>query len=196
MSKYAALTVGVLALQGDFERHVHQIKLLGATPREVRTPEGLIGIDALIIPGGESTTMSLLMDRFGLRDGLKELARTKPVWGTCAGMIMAGTRIDDNQAGVQPLGIIDIGVVRNGYGRQIFSFEETIEARLAGAQVPLTATFIRAPRVTALGAGVQVLAQYKDSPALVEAGRVMASSFHTELGEDTTLLGYFLEKCL
>mgnify|MGYP000909608308 CR=1 FL=1 len=107
MNKFTGLTVGVLALQGDFGRHGHHIRLLGATPREVRTLDGLIGIDALIIPGGESTTMSLLMDRFGLRDGLRELARTKPVWGTCAGMIMAGRRIEDNQAGVEPLGLID-----------------------------------------------------------------------------------------
>ncbi|HOD67679.1 MAG TPA: pyridoxal 5'-phosphate synthase glutaminase subunit PdxT [candidate division Zixibacteria bacterium] len=196
MSEYGKLTVGVLALQGDFERHLYQLRRVGAKAREVRRPADLEGLDGLIMPGGESTTMNILMDRFALREPLRAFAQTRPVWGTCAGMIMAAREIEDNQAGVRPLGLIDITVVRNGYGRQVFSFEAHLAARLGPAATALAATFIRAPRVTRVGPGVTALAEYRGAPVLVAAGRVLASSFHTELGEDTTLVEYFLRKYL
>ena len=196
MSDQRQAKIGVLALQGDYERHAHQLRLIGAVPAEVRTAEGLESVEALIMPGGESTTMNILLDRFELREPLLAFGRSKPVWGTCAGMILLGTHIEDNQAGVKPLGLIDIDVVRNGYGRQVFSFEDSLAATLNGSAVMISGTFIRAPRVTRAGDGVRVLAKYQESPVLVEQGYIMASSFHTELDDDTTLLRYFLRNFL
>jgi len=193
---FSKLTVGSLALQGDFERHVYQLHLLGVKAIEIRTPEQLKKTDALIIPGGESTTIDILLDRFNLRDSLLEYGKKKPVWGTCAGMIMVAKEIDDNQAGVKPLELININVVRNGYGRQLYSFEEKLDARLGEKEVRLNAAFIRAPRITRMGEQVTPLAVYNDSPVLVEQDNILASSFHTELDDDTTLVAYFLQKFL
>ncbi len=190
------MTVGVLALQGDFDRHKHQLGLLGAEALDVRSKSQLDAIDGLIIPGGESTTMDKLMDRFALRQPLREFCESKPVWGTCAGMIMLAKHIEDNQAGVTPLGLLDIDVVRNGYGRQVFSFEEDIKATLGEHDVNLHATFIRAPRVTRCGERVRRLAEYRESPVLIAQQNIMACSFHTELDDDTTLLAHFLKNYL
>lgn len=187
-----SLHIGVLALQGDFERHLHQIEMVAARPIEVRTIAALSQVDGLIIPGGESTTMSYLLDKFDMRQALLDFARTKPVWGTCAGMIMMAQRIDDNQAGVEPLALIDIDIVRNGYGRQVFSFQEPLSAQWDSQQHVLTASFIRAPRITRLGEEVEVLARYGDDPVLVRQGQHMATSFHTELDDDTALLQFFI----
>ena len=194
MAALNRLHIGVLALQGDFERHVHQLRLVGAEPIEVRLPRELDRIDALIFPGGESTTMDYIIDRFHLRQPLTDFIAVKPVWGTCAGMILLSTRITDNQSKVTPFGAIDVDVIRNGYGRQVFSFEEPITACLGDDTVTLAATFIRAPRVTRLGASVEVLARYHNDPVLLRQGHVLVSSFHTELDDDTRLLKYFLEE--
>ena len=190
---FSRLTVGALALQGDFERHEHQITLVGAKSRLVRMPKDLTGVDALIMPGGESTTMDKLIDRFGLRQPLLDFAQEHPIWGTCAGMILLGKKIEDNQAGVTPLGLMDIDTRRNDYGRQIYSFDEEIHARLNGHMVDLHAAFIRAPRVTRCGDEVSILAEFRKSPVLVSEGQLLASSFHTELDDDTRLLEYFLK---
>lgn len=192
MRDYIDICVGLLALQGDFERHAHQVRLVGATPVEVRSATDLEQIDALIIPGGESTTMHYLMEKFSLRRPLLEFARSHPVFGTCAGMILLSTDIQDNQAGIVPLKLLDIGVLRNDYGRQIYSFQDALPARLNGNQVELTATFIRAPRIVRVGTDVEVLAEYRDDPVLVQKELVLACSFHTELDDDTRLLKYFL----
>ncbi len=194
MKRFKEKTVGVLALQGDYERHQHQLELLGVETRLVRLATDLEDLDALIIPGGETTTMDILLDRFKFREPLLEFARTKPVWGTCAGMIMLSSKVDDNQAGVKPLGLMDIDVVRNGYGRQIFSFEDQIEASFGNGKINLTGTFIRAPKITRVGPEVKVMSTFKDSPVLIRQGKHLASSFHTELDEDTTLLEYFLSE--
>ena len=196
MKDFSALTIGVLALQGDFSRHEHQIKLLGAKGLEVRLPEQLQEIDGLILPGGESTTMNVLFDRFNLREPLTSFAGSKPVYGTCAGMIMLAKRIEDNQSGVETLGLLDIDVLRNGYGRQIYSFEDELPVNLNNGVKTIKATFIRAPKITRVGAGVDVLAVYKDSPVLVRQGNILAGSFHTELDDDTTLLRYFFSHFL
>ncbi len=196
MTTTAQKTIGVLALQGDYSRHLYQIGLIGDRGVEIRTPAQLDEIDGLIIPGGESTTMDILMDRFELRPALTEFAATKPVWGTCAGMIMLGKGIADNQAGVKPLGLMDIDVLRNGYGRQVFSFEETLEARLDDTTARLHAIFIRAPKIVRAGEGVETLATYREAPVLVRERNLMASSFHTELDDDTTLLSFFVRKFL
>lgn len=192
--RFEGKIVGVLALQGDYERHVHQLILVGAEPRLVRLPRDLKGLDALIIPGGETTTMDIMLDRHNLREAVTGFARNKPVWGTCAGMILLAKGIENNQSGVKPLGLMDIDVVRNGYGRQVFSFEDTIRASLGNGKINLTGTFIRAPKVTRTGPEVQVMSTFRDSPVLVRQGRYLASSFHTELDDDTTLLEYFLSE--
>ncbi len=188
------LQIGVLALQGDFERHEHQLSLVGAHPVQVRLPSELDQLDGLIIPGGESTTMNYLVDRYNLRNSLLAFGVVRPIWGTCAGMIMLAKNIEDNLSDVEPFGLIDIDVVRNGYGRQVFSFTDEVEATLNGSPITLNATFIRAPRVTRAGSGVTILAHYRNSPVLVAQGRVMASSFHSELENDTRVLEYFLKQ--
>lgn len=196
MSKYNHLTIGVLAIQGDFERHQVQIHSLGAKSIPVRMPKDLTSLDALIMPGGESTTINIMLDRFSLREPLSQFIAEKPVWGTCAGMIMLAANIDDNLAGVKPLAAIDIDVLRNGYGRQVYSFEEPIVLSDGSVRKKLKATFIRAPRITRTGSEVVVLAEFDGSPILVRQNRIMASSFHTELDDDTTLLEYFLARFL
>ncbi len=189
-------TIGVLALQGDYEAHERQLKVLGVNTVEVRLPKDLEGLDALILPGGESTTMNKLIDRFGLRQPLTDFCKSKPVWGTCAGMIMLSKKIEDNQANVTPFGLLDIDVLRNGYGRQVFSFEDKIEVSFGNGTSKLAAIFIRAPKITRLGKEIKVLGKLGDQAVLISQKNILASSFHTELGDDTTLLSYFLTKFL
>jgi 5'-phosphate synthase pdxT subunit len=172
----APANVGILALQGDFEAHAKLLERLGVATCEVRTPEQLDGLDALIIPGGESTVMTLGIEREGLAEPLRALAASgTPVLGTCAGMIM----LDRDH-----LGILDIRASRNAFGRQIRSFEAEIE--LAGVDGgPIRAIFIRAPWVQEHGDGVEVLARVDGHPVAVRAGNVIAVSFHPELSGET-----------
>lgn len=193
---YADLNVGVLAIQGDYELHSRQIFVLGANPVEVRLPKHLEGLHGLIIPGGETTTMNIMIDRFKLREPMLEFGRSKPIYGTCAGMIMLAKNIENNQSGVRPLGLLDIDVIRNDYGRQIYSFDEEVTAQLNGVPATFSASFIRAPRVSRLGTNVRVLAEFKEDPVLVQENRVLASSFHAEVQKDTTLLEYFFSHFL
>ena len=194
MSKYKNLNIGILALQGDFESHQRRLISVGADTTLVKLPVDLERIDGIIIPGGESTTMDNLIDRFNLRGPLEQFGQSHPVWGTCAGMIMLAKDIVDNQAKVQPLGLMDIDVIRMGYGRQVFSFEDNILTRLNNTDIEMKATFIRAPVISRIGENVQSLANYHGSPVLVSEGNILASSFHTELDDDTTLLEYFLDE--
>ncbi len=189
---FSNLTVGVLALQGDFERHLYRLGTLGVSGREVRNPHDLDNIDGLIIPGGESTTMSLLIDRFGMRDKMHNFCMNKGVSGTCAGMIMLARKVDDDR--IRPLGVIDISVMRNAYGRQVHSFHTSVPAQLNGAPVTLKASFIRAPAVADCGRDVRVLAEYEKKPVLLAQRNCLVSSFHTELDDDLTLTKYYLEK--
>ena len=193
MSKFKNLKIGVLALQGDFERHQHQLYILGADVTLVRLPVDLERIDGIILPGGESTTMDKLIDRFDLRTPLTDFCRNHPVWGTCAGMIMLAKSIEENLSEVTALGVMGIVVVRMGYGRQVFSFEETFSANLGAKTVSLKGSFIRAPRITRQGPSVKTLAEYHQASILVTEENILASSFHTELDNNTTLLRYFLE---
>jgi pyridoxal 5'-phosphate synthase pdxT subunit len=170
--------VGVLALQGDFEAHAKILQRLGATAREVRVPADLEGLDALVMPGGESTVMTLGIEREGLRDPLRELARNgTPVLGTCAGMIMLDRA---------HLGVLDILAERNAFGRQLRSFEADLEIdEVRGG--PLHAVFIRAPWVAEVGDGVKVLAEVDGHPVAVRQGNVIAVSFHPELTGEARL---------
>ena len=188
---YDQLTVGVLALQGDFELHERQIRQLGATARRVRLPRDLDGLDGLVMPGGESTTMDILMDRYALREPLRRFGVSRAIYGTCAGMILLAKTIEDNQAGVTPLALLDIDVVRNGYGRQVFSFDEEISAKLNGDNRSFRGSFIRAPRVSRIGVGVEILAEFRGDPVLVQQKHILAASFHAELDTNTDLLEYF-----
>jgi 5'-phosphate synthase pdxT subunit len=169
-------TVGVLALQGGFEAHEKILRSIGADPREVRVPKDLEGIDALIIPGGESTVMTLGIEREGMAEPLRALAsRGTPVLGTCAGMIM----LDRGH-----LGLLDIDTERNAFGRQLRSFEAELELDGIG---PLRAVFIRAPWVTRHGDGVDVLARVDGHAVAVRQGNVVAVAFHPELSGETRL---------
>jgi 5'-phosphate synthase pdxT subunit len=174
----AAQTVGILAVQGGFEAHANLLRRLGAQPREVRVPADLDGVDALIIPGGESTVMTLGIEREGLAEPLRRLASSgTPVLGTCAGMIM----LDRDH-----LGVLDIKAHRNAFGRQLHSFEAEIE--LAGVEGgSVHAVFIRAPWVEELGDSVRVLARFDGHPVAVRAGNVLAVAFHPELSGETRL---------
>ena len=178
--------VGVLALQGDVPEHLAAIRDVGAEPIEVRLPRDLVDLDALILPGGESTTMRKLIDAYGLRDPILSLARTgAPMLGTCAGMILLAERIAD---GDQPVfGLIDVEVRRNGYGRQLDSFEADLDIPALG-ELPLHGVFIRAPMVTEVGQNAEVLARDPDGiPVAVRQGRVLATAFHPELTGDRRL---------
>ena len=181
--------VGVLALQGDFEAHIKSVTAAGGEGFEVRTTEELAAADALILPGGESTTMGYLLKRFGLDAAIR--AFEKPLWGTCAGMILLASRITEGEKrGGQPLlGLMDIGVARNAFGRQIDSFEADLDSPLGRVR----GVFIRAPYVSEWGPDVEPLARYEDKVVLVRQGNLLASAFHPELTDDTTLHRAFLE---
>ncbi len=170
--------VGILALQGGFAAHAKILDILGATPREVRVPADLGGLDALILPGGESTVMTLGIEREGLAEPLRHLVRRgTPVLGTCAGMIMLDR---------EHLGVLDIHAQRNAFGRQLRSFESEVE--MSGVEGgPLRAVFIRAPWVDEYGDGVEVLAQVDGHPVAVRQGNVLAVSFHPELAGESRL---------
>ena len=184
--------VGVLAVQGAVREHLAAIREVGAEPVEVRLPRDLVGLDALILPGGESTTMRKLIDEYGLREPILSLARAgAPMLGTCAGMILLADRITD---GDEPFfGLIDIEVRRNGYGRQLESFEADLDVPVLGSD-PLHGVFIRAPQVSGVGPDAEVLARDPDgSPVAVRQGRVLATAFHPELTGDRRMHRLLLE---
>jgi pyridoxal 5'-phosphate synthase pdxT subunit len=174
------LRIGILAVQGNFREHAAMLRRLGAEPVEVRLPEQLEGIDGLIVPGGESTTIGRLIGLYGLEDAIRRFAR--PVFGTCAGMIL----LDRDH-----LGLVDVAVRRNAYGRQVASFEADLE--LDGEEESLRGVFIRAPRVAESGPNVEVLAEHDGEPVLLREGRYLIASFHPELTEDTRVHERFLE---
>lgn len=187
--------VGVLALQGAFARHADVLRSLGAEPTEVRAPAQLVDVDALVLPGGESTTMSMLLASSGLHDAVAaRLDAGMPAFGTCAGMILLGREILDGRADQRCFGAVDIAVRRNAFGRQVDSFETDLDvAALEGG--PLHATFIRAPFVERVGDGVDVLASIDGHPVLCRQGSVLVAAFHPELGDDARLHQLFLHIC-
>ncbi len=190
------LTVGVLALQGDFERHILSIESVGATGCEVRSVEDFHALDALILPGGESTTMALLLHEFEMWSTLQSFVSAKPVWGTCAGLILLSSAIVDADGAPDttfaPIGALDVTVARNAYGRQIHSFEEKIEVVDGAQRFVAPVSFIRAPKIARVGPKVEVLATANNLPTLVRQRDLLGSAFHTELHGDTTFIRYFL----
>ncbi len=188
--------VGILALQGDFEAHAKAIERAGAEPVLVRTAGQLQKIDGLVIPGGESTTMLKLLDFMDLKEPLREFAREKPVFGTCAGAILLAKEVQNPSQ--ESFGLIDLTVERNAYGRQIDSRVANIhpgsEFEKRAGEGDMEAVFIRAPIIRRTGPGVRVLAQYEGDPVLVEQGRHMVATFHPELTQDTRVHKLFLSK--
>ncbi|HEV8296956.1 MAG TPA: pyridoxal 5'-phosphate synthase glutaminase subunit PdxT [Acidimicrobiales bacterium] len=185
------MKVGVLALQGAYARHAEAVERLGTPALEVRTPAQLAEVDALILPGGESTTVSKLLVTQGLIEPIAErVAAGMPVLGTCAGMILLARTVLDGRDDQRNLGAIDLTVRRNGYGRQVDSFEADLD--VDGFDRPFHAVFIRAPRVESVGAGVEVLARVDGDPVLCSAGNVLVAAFHPELTDDLRLHERFL----
>jgi len=182
--------IGVLALQGDFEAHERALLSAGAEPVEVRSAEQLAGVDALVIPGGESTTMLKLIDSEGMFEPLREFGATHPVFGTCAGAILLASEVKNPPQA--SLGLMDIGVERNAYGRQLDSRIARLEPE--GLDGDLEAVFIRAPIIRRVGDNAKVLARYNGDPVLVEQGRHMVATFHPELTGDARVHKLFLEK--
>jgi 5'-phosphate synthase pdxT subunit len=189
--------VGLLTLQGDYAKHRQAFRDLGRETFDVRRPGELEKVSCLVIPGGESTTLSRLIDRTGLRRPLREFAAEKPVLGTCAGLIMLARELADEppeRHGVATLGVLDCTVQRNGYGRQIDSFTAPVPVgRLNGSGAPFPAVFIRAPRIVAVGPDVEILARYEDEPVAVRQGGIMGLTFHPELTGDARLHRAFLD---
>ena len=185
------MNIGVLAVQGDFAEHIAILRRIGADTREVRLPEQLEALDGLIIPGGESTTLSRLMSIYHLREPVAEMAAEgRPVWGTCAGMIMLANEITEQDP--VPLGLMDISVQRNAFGRQVDSFEQPLRISPLDPD-PYNCIFIRAPVVIRVGSKVDVLASLDDGrPVAVRQDNLLATSFHPELTRDTRVHQYFV----
>ena len=186
------MKVGILALQGDIREHAEALTELGADVVRVRVPDDLAGVDAMVLPGGESTTMSLLLQSAQLFDPIaSRLADGMPAFGTCAGMILLATEVLDGRPDQRSFGVIDLAVRRNAFGRQVDSFETSLDvAGVAGGQVP--AVFIRAPFVERAGPGVEVLATVDGHPVLCRQGPVLTAAFHPELSGDLRLHQLFL----
>ncbi len=193
----STLKIGVLALQGAFLEHANMLRRLGATPVEVRLPEDLAGLDGLIIPGGESTTIGKLAAQFGLIKPLHQfINQGKAVWGTCAGLIFLAKDIGATGSGghviPQRLGVMDITVDRNAFGRQVDSFEADLQLHFSD-DVPFRAVFIRAPRIDAYGEGVEVLAQLEDRGVVAaRQDNLLVTAFHPELTNDFRFHQFFL----
>lgn len=184
------MRVGVLALQGAFHAHLGMLHRIGVDSCSVRCPGDLEGVDAVVVPGGESTTMSMLMSSSGLLKPLRRfVADSVPIFGTCAGMIVLASDIEDGRDDQIALGAIDITVQRNGYGRQLQSVETDIDV---ADGTSFHGIFIRAPRVTRVGEGVEVLALHRGDPVLLRQGSVLVASFHPELTDDPTIHEMFI----
>jgi 5'-phosphate synthase pdxT subunit len=182
-------TIGVLAIQGDYAAHAEALAESGANPREVRKPDQLQGLDGLILPGGESTTVLRFLEKNGFFDKLKEFCSTAPIFGTCAGAILLAREVRNPEQ--RSLQVLDAVIERNAYGRQIDSTILTAETALPGG--PLEMVFIRAPRIFEVGPGTEVLALREGFPVLVRQGNLMAATFHPELSPDRRVHRFFVE---
>lgn len=183
------VTIGVLAIQGDYDAHKARLEELGATVVLVKKPEQLDLVDGLVVPGGESSTMLKFLERDNFFEKLRDFVRAKPTFGTCAGAILLAKSVGNPAQ--QSLGVMDIHVRRNAYGRQLESEIREAETTLAGG--PLEMVFIRAPKIEKIGSGVEVLARVDDEPVLVRQGKTMAATFHPELSADNRVHAAFLD---
>ena len=187
------MTVGVLAVQGAFIEHEKMLRLMGAETIEVRLPEHLENLDSLIIPGGESTTIGQVAEQWGLLDPIRAFAQSgRPLWGTCAGMILMAKQVSDSVPGQPLLRLMDLSVRRNAFGRQVDSFETDLEVPALG-DPPFHAVFIRAPLIERVGKGVKVLARLDDGTIVAARQRnLLATAFHPELTDDDRFHRYFV----
>lgn len=186
------MRVGILALQGAFAEHAEMLRTLGVRAELVRLPVQLAGLDGLVLPGGESTSMRRLAGAVGLAGALRAFGATRPVWGVCAGLILLAGRVE----GEEPfLGLMDMGVARNAYGRQRESFTAGVGLDFLPEARPFPAVFIRAPRVTDTGPGVEILARLDGAPVALRQGHLLATAFHPELTADPRLHRHFLDLC-
>ena len=183
--------IGVLALQGDFDKHKTALLNAGVNVTEIRMPKHLKGCDGLVIPGGESTTLTKLLSLYSFYDPLINFAKKFPIMGTCAGLIMLSTDVDDDK--IKPLKLIDIKASRNAYGRQIDSFIAPIEFNGIGSR-KFDAYFIRAPKIEKTGGSITIIGKYKNNPVAVANNNILAMSFHPELGNDFRIHKMFIEK--
>lgn len=185
------MKVGIVALQGDVREHSRAIDAAGATPVVVKHADEIAGVDAAVLPGGESTTIGKLLDRFGLLEPLAERARSgMPLYGTCAGLILMADGVVGRENAPHRLAVMDIVVRRNAYGRQVDSFEADLD--VDGLDAPFRATFIRAPVVEEVGDEVEVLARHREHPVLVRQRNLLASTFHPEMTDDPRIHALFL----
>ena len=192
--KVQKATIGILAVQGDFEKHQQMILQLGHEAVLAKTKKELFACDGLVIPGGESTTLSKLFRKHDLWHPLKEFARTRAIFGTCAGLIVLATDVENNS--IETLGLIDIKVTRNAYGRQVDSFIDDIQIDLKGEKITFEGVFIRAPRIVSIGDGVKPIAWHKTDIVMVEKGKILIATFHPELTNDTRIHRYFIGKVI
>jgi 5'-phosphate synthase pdxT subunit len=182
------MTVGVLALQGCVDQHIEHLKQCSVNSRRVRSPEDLEGLDRIILPGGESSTMLLLLKRSGLWESLKNFVKLKPAWGVCAGAILLAQEVEHPSQ--ESLAALPIRAYRNFYGSQLDSFSAMV--KIKPLKKELAVDFIRAPKLENIGAECEVLATYNNLPVLMKKNRAMVSSFHSELGADSSLHKYFI----
>lgn len=184
------MKIGVLALQGAVREHIRQIQSLGCEAIEVKSLDHLYGLDGLVLPGGESTTMRKLLDRYQLLAPIRSMAKQGvPMFGTCAGLILLAKEIVGYKEA--HLGLMDVVIERNSFGRQVDSFEVELDAEQIGEGIP--AVFIRAPHIVSVGPNVEVLAEYEGRIVLAKEGQYLGCSFHPELTEDTRLMQYFID---
>jgi len=183
------MNIGVLALQGDYDAHRRMLERLGANVALIRKPEQLDTVDALVIPGGESSTFLKFLEQGGFLEKLRAFVRTKPTFGTCAGAILLAKEVSNPAQ--ESLGALDIRIRRNAYGRQLESAIQ--QGRTSLGNEPLEMVFIRAPKIERVGSGVEVLAREGEDPVLVRQGKTMAATFHPELSDDTRVHGEFLK---
>ncbi len=188
------MQVGVLAIQGDYHCHVQTLLKLGVAPILVRTETELNRCSGLIIPGGESTTLTIVMQKHGLWEPLQRYGKQKTIFGTCAGLIILATETPNHP--FAPLGLIDVTVERNAYGRQVDSFIDNVNLTLHKKKQRIPGFFIRAPKIRQVGKGVRILGKHRQEIVLVENEHILAATFHPELTEDASLHKYFLQKAL
>ena len=186
--------IGILAIQGDFAKHAEMIENIGHNALEIRTREQLWQTEALIIPGGESSTLLKIINRFGLFKEIQEFARTRPIMGTCAGLIILANNAD--HLDTKSLSLIDIAVSRNAYGRQRDSFVDDISLNLNGRPINFTGIFIRAPKIISQGPDVEVIGMHGDQVVMAVSKNILVCTFHPEMTDDVSVHKYFIDKFL
>ena len=189
------MRIGILAIQGDMDLHHRKLRMIGISPLLVKTEEELKRVDGLVLPGGESTTISKILERYGLRESLKKhIEEGMPVLATCAGIIILAKKFDKDEPEVKSLGLLDVKLQRNAYGRQRESFEGPVRLKINDVEKTITGIFIRAPKIIEVGKSVEELGWYESDPVLVRQGNILAMTFHPELiDEDNSIHEFFVK---